>query len=168
MTTILETPRLVLREMTESDADSLLALGQSPNVMRYILGEPPVTSRDDALAVLRGRVFPQYAWGLGRWACIEKAGGAFIGWCGIKHMPDDGEYDVGYRFLEAWWGKGYATEAARAVCELAREKLRGQRVVGLAMLDNLASRRVLEKSGMVLEREGERDGVAMAVNVLPV
>jgi RimJ/RimL family protein N-acetyltransferase len=167
VTTILETPRLLLREMTEGDAESLLALGQNPNVMRYIIGEPPVTSREDALAVLRERVFPQYAMGLGRWACIEKLGGAFVGWCGIKHIPEDGEYDVGYRLFEAWWGKRYATEAARAVCELARQKLRGKRVVGLAMLDNAASRRVLEKSGMVLEGESERDGVPMAVYVLP-
>jgi ribosomal-protein-alanine N-acetyltransferase len=167
MTAKLETARLLLREMTEDDADHLLALGRNPNVMRFIPGEPPVTTREDALAVLRERVFPQYAMGLGRWACIVKSSGDFIGWCGVKHMPGD-EYDVGYRFFEEHWGKGYATEAASVVCEFAREHLRGKRVVGKAVHDNHASRRVLEKIGMTFEGEEESDGCRLAVYVLAV
>jgi RimJ/RimL family protein N-acetyltransferase len=167
-TTILETPRLLLCEMTEADAEHLLALGQNPNVMRYIPGEPPVTTLDDALAVLRERVFPQYAHGIGRWACIEKTSGAFIGWCGVKHMPDDDEYDVGYRFFEEHWAKGYATESARAVCDFARRHLAGKRVVGKAMRDNVGSRRVLEKLGLVYEGEIETEGGPTAVYVLVV
>jgi RimJ/RimL family protein N-acetyltransferase len=163
---IIETQRLILREMTESDAEHLLALSQSPNVMRYILDEPPLTSREEALAALRERVFPQYAQGLGRWACVEKSSGDYIGWCGIKHMPDDGEYDLGYRFFEEHWGKGYATEAASATCDFARRHLPGKRVVGKAMRDNVASRRVLEKVGLVFEGESENEGCTIAVYVL--
>jgi ribosomal-protein-alanine N-acetyltransferase len=153
MAVILETARLVLREMTEDDAGHLLALRQNPNVMRYIPDEPPALTHADALALLRERVFPQYALGLGRWACVAKSGGAFLGWCGIKYLAEDGEYDVGYRFYEEHWGRGYATESARGVCELARERLAGKRVVGKAMRDNVASRRVLEKAGLVYEGE---------------
>jgi ribosomal-protein-alanine N-acetyltransferase len=163
---MLETPRLILREMTEADAADLFALNQNPNVTRYIPGEPPLVTHEQALAVLRERVFPQYAHGLGRWACIEKSSGAFIGWCGIKHYPEDGEYDVGHRFSEEHWGKGYATEAGRAVCEFARQKLPGERVVGKAMLENRASRHVLEKLGMVFERNADDDGSVVAVYVL--
>jgi ribosomal-protein-alanine N-acetyltransferase len=163
---MLETRRLLLREMTEADADHLFALSQNPNVTRYIVGEPPLTTREQALAVLRERVFPQYAHGLGRWACIEKSSGDFIGWCGVKHVPEDGEYDVGYRFFEEHWGKGYATEAASAVCDFARRQLQGKRVVGKAMLENRASRRVLEKVGLVFEGEIEEEGCALAVYVL--
>jgi ribosomal-protein-alanine N-acetyltransferase len=163
---MLETRRLILREMTEADDEHLLALGRNPNVTRYIVGEPPLTTRQEALAVLHERVFPQYVHGLGRWACIEKSGGAFIGWCGVKHIPEDGEYDLGYRFLEEHWGKGYATEAASAVCDFARRQLQGKRVVGKAMLDNRASRRVLEKIGLVYEGEIEEEGCQVAVYVL--
>ncbi len=168
MATILETPRLVLREMTDADADLLLALSQNPNVTRYILSEPPLTTRADALAVLRERVFPQYAQGLGRWACIEKQSSDFIGWCGIKHIPDDGEYDLGYRFFEERWGHGYATEAARATSDFARQHLRGKRVVGKAMRENAASRRVLEKAGLILEGDVESEGCLLSVYLLPV
>jgi RimJ/RimL family protein N-acetyltransferase len=166
MTTKMETRRLLLREMTEDDADLLFALNQNPNVMRYILGEPPLTTREQALAVLRERVFPQYAHGLGRWACIEKLSGDFTGWCGVKHVPENGEYDLGYRFFEQHWGKGYATEAASAVCDFARKHLHGKRVVGKAMRDNRASRRVLEKIGLVFEGEVESEGGRLAVYVL--
>lgn len=166
--TILETARLLLREMTEADAEHLLALGRNPNVMRYIPGEPPVTTLDDALTALRERVFPQYARGLGRWACIEKTSGAFIGWCGIKHMADDDEYDIGYRFFEEHWQKGYATESARAVCDFARRRLAGRRVLGKAVRDNVASRHVLEKIGLVYEGEETDEGAPVAVYVLGI
>lgn len=168
MTTILETPRMLLRRMTEADAERLFALNRNPNVTRYIFGEPPLANAEDALVVLRTRVFPQYAIGLGRWGCIEKSRGDFLGWCGIKHMPDDGEYDLGYRFFEEHWGHGYATEAARASCDFAREHLRGKRVVAKAMRDNEASRHVLEKVGLVYEGEVVEEGHALAVYVLEV
>jgi RimJ/RimL family protein N-acetyltransferase len=163
---IFETQRLFLREMTEADAGHLLALSRNPNVMRYIRGEAPLTTQEAALAVLRERIFPQYALGLGRWACIDKRSGEYLGWCGIKHMPAVREYDLGYRFFEHHWGKGYATEAASAAGDFARERLRGERVVGKALRDNVASRRVLEKIGMVFEGDVEEEGCAVAVYVL--
>ncbi len=166
MTAILETARLLLRELTEADADQLVLLGRNPNVMRYIPGEPPADTHEQALAVLRERVFPQYALRVGRWACIEKEHGHFLGWCGVKYIAEDGEYDVGYRFFEHHWGKGYATEAATATRDFARERLRGERVVGKAMVDNVASRRVLEKIGLVYEKEEACEGGRMAVYVL--
>jgi ribosomal-protein-alanine N-acetyltransferase len=162
----LETPRLILREMTEADADALFALSQNPSVTRYIIGESALATHEEALAVLRERVFPQYALGLGRWACVEKASGDFLGWCGIKYLAEHDEYDLGYRFFEHTWGKGYATEAARAACDFARARLPGKRVVGKAMLDNAASRRVLEKVGLVYEGDAVEDGVSLAVYVL--
>jgi RimJ/RimL family protein N-acetyltransferase len=168
MTTKLETARLLLREMTEADAANVLALSQSPNVMRYILGEPILTSLAEAAAVLHERVFPQYARGLGRWACIEKSTGAFVGWSGVKYLEEHDEHDVGYRFLEEHWGKGYATEAGRAVCDFARAHLKGKRVVGKADPENVASRRVLEKCGMVYEGDARDEGHLVAVYALRV
>jgi [ribosomal protein S5]-alanine N-acetyltransferase len=95
-----------------------------------------------------------------------KSSGDFIGWCGVKHVPEDGEYDLGYRFFEQHWGQGYATEAAGAVGDFARQHLLGKRVVGKAMRDNRASRRVLEKIGLVFEGDVEEDGCQLAVYVL--
>lgn len=162
---ITETARLVLREMTDDDATSLLALVQNPNVMRFLPGEPPVRSLDEARAVLRERVYPQYALGLGRWAVVLKATGHYLGWCGLKRI-DGGEIDLGYRFFEAQWGKGYATEAAAATRDLALARWRGERVVGRVMPENYASKRVLEKIGMTYEGEGEEEGIPLSLYVL--
>lgn len=166
MKTVLETERLILREMTEADAGHLLELNRNPKVTRYITGEPPLTRHEQALTIIRERVLPQYARGLGRWACIVKATGDFIGWCGVKHDAEYGEYDLGYRFLESHWGHGYATEAARASLAYARQHLPGERVVGKAMPENGASIHVLEKIGLIYEGDTEEDGAVYRVYVM--
>jgi [ribosomal protein S5]-alanine N-acetyltransferase len=163
---ILETPRLVLREMTEDDAENLFAMHRDPAVTRYIPGEPPLRDAADALAVIRSRILPQYARRLGRWACIVRASGAFIGWCGVKHLPEADEYDIGYRFGVPHWGMGYATEAATGALAYAREHLAGERVVGRAMPENVASVRVLEKIGLVYEGDAVEDGELLRVYVM--
>jgi RimJ/RimL family protein N-acetyltransferase len=164
---IAETPRLLLRRMTDADAEGLLALCRNPNVMRFIPGEPPTETLEDALRVLHERVYPQYALGpwLGRWAVELKATGEFLGWCGLKRL-DDGEIDLGYRFFEERWGNGYATEAASATRDIALAHHRGERVVGRAMPENAASRRVLEKLGLALEGEAEEEGILLISYVL--
>jgi [ribosomal protein S5]-alanine N-acetyltransferase len=150
---ILETERLRLREMTEADAENLWRLNANPNVVRYV-GEPSLKDVDAALDVLRVRVFPQYReHGLGRWAVVSKESGAFLGWCGLKYLAQTKEYDLGYRFAEEHWGKGYATESARAVLAWGLPRLPGARIIGQAHVANTRSIRVLQKLGLRFERE---------------
>jgi [ribosomal protein S5]-alanine N-acetyltransferase len=155
MRTILETPRFILREMTEADADQLVRLNANPNVIRYV-GEGPVAGTEAALELLHTRVFPQYArHGVGRWAVIRKDDDRYVGWCGLKYLEDTREYDLGYRFYEEHWGRGYATETARAVLDWARAHLPNVRIVGKAHVDNSASIRVLEKLGLRFEAHAD-------------
>jgi RimJ/RimL family protein N-acetyltransferase len=132
--------------------------------MRYLGSESTLSNPAEALSVLRGRIFPQYRkYGVGRWAVILKYNGAFIGWCGLKYVAETNEYDLGYRFIENYWGKGYATEAARAVLEFCHEHLAGKRIVGTALVENVASIRVLEKIGMHFERHQQESDGTVAV-----
>ncbi len=164
-TALLETPRLRLREMTEADADDLWRLNANPNVVRYV-GEPPLADRDAALEVLRTRVFPQYReHGVGRWAVVLRDGGAYLGWCGLKYLAATREYDLGYRFFEEQWGKGYASEAAGAVLAWGRRTLPGARIIGQAYLANHRSIRVLEKLGLKLERHVDDAEGTLAIYV---
>jgi [ribosomal protein S5]-alanine N-acetyltransferase len=166
-TAILETARLRLREMVEADVYDVYLLNSSPNVMRYLGAERPLSSLDETLMLLRERIFPQYqSYGVGRWAVILKDNGLFIGWCGLKYQPAANEYDLGYRFLQNYWGKGYATEAARGVLEYCRQHLIGKRIVGKALLENVGSIRVLEKIGMQFERTEEDSDGTVAVYTL--
>jgi [ribosomal protein S5]-alanine N-acetyltransferase len=168
-TAILETARLRLREMVEADVHDVYLLNSSPNVMRYLGAERPLSSLDEALTLLRERIFPQYqSYGVGRWAVILKDNGLFIGWCGLKYEPAANEYDLGYRFIQNYWGKGYATEAACGVLEYCRQHLMGKRIVGKALLENVGSIRVLEKIGMQFERTEEDSDGTVAVYSLNI
>jgi RimJ/RimL family protein N-acetyltransferase len=140
--------------MTEDDADDLRRLSLNPNVNRF-LGEQPLADRAAALAILHERIFPQYRdHSVGRWAIVPRGSPALIGWCGLKYLPETDDYDLGYRLLEEEWRKGYATEAARAVLDWARTHLVGKRIIGKALVENVASIHVLQKLG--LRFEGER------------
>lgn len=90
--------------------------------------------------------------GYGRLATVDKATQRVIGFCGLKYLDDLKVPDIGYRFLPEYWGRGLATEAALATMQYGREQLGLDNVIGMALPENLASRRVLQKIGL---REAE-------------
>jgi [ribosomal protein S5]-alanine N-acetyltransferase len=144
MNIILQTERLLLRQFTIDDADLIYQLNSDPEVVRYV-HEPP-TSPENAPDVVRDIILPQYELGLGRWAVHLRSSGEFIGWCGLKKLPE-GEVDLGFRYKKDHWRKGYATEAAVAVVRYGFEDLRLQKMIGCAHIHNTASQHVLEKCG---------------------
>jgi RimJ/RimL family protein N-acetyltransferase len=154
MQVLLETERLVLRRFTEADVDHLFDLDNDPEVMHFINGGTP-TPRD----VIQNDILPGFLHydecfpGYGVWATIEKTTGDFLGWLSFRPAQDaPGEVVLGYRLHKAAWGKGYATEGARALIRKGFTELSVQRVVATTYQDNLASRRVMEKLGMRLVR----------------
>lgn len=94
--------------------------------------------------------------GLGVWAVVEKSSGEVMGYCGLFFFPDvcgQPEIEIGYRLARSHWGRGYATEAARAVRDYAFQTLGVQRLIALVDPENTASIRVAEKLGMVYEKD---------------
>ena len=95
-----------------------------------------------------------------------------MGWCGLKYRPELDEVDLGYRYHKAFWGKGYATEAARASLEYGFNEAKLQRIVGRAEHANIGSLKVLEKCGMQYIGDEAVDGCdvrtyeALAVNFI--
>jgi RimJ/RimL family protein N-acetyltransferase len=151
----LETERLTLRAFTEADVDDLVALESDPAVMRYITGGSP-TPR----AVIEREILPRFIRagarhdGYGVWAVIEKATGEFLGWFSFQPYEGGAPVDIalGYRLRRSAWGKGYATEGARALIHRGFAACGAQRVFATTYQDNLASRRVMEKAGLRLAR----------------
>jgi ribosomal-protein-alanine N-acetyltransferase len=152
MTTVLETERLVLRRWTAEDAGPLFEMCRDAEVMRYIGDGRPWPGVERAREWL-GRNLAAYAeHGYGGHAVLEKAGGRLVGSCGLN-PPREGmpEVELGYVFARDCWGKGYATEAARACLRYAFEELRLSKVVARVTPEHTPSRRVLEKIGFEFE-----------------
>ena len=158
----METEHLILRPFTLDDAEAWLPLITLPEIIRYT-GDTPVSTVDEAREILRTRPLRDYAVrGYGRMAVIEKSSARLVGFSGLKYLEDLGEVDVGYRFLPDCWGKGYATESARALMEQGVREHGVKRIVGMVHPENAASSRVLEKLGLVYERPLELEGHAVA------
>jgi RimJ/RimL family protein N-acetyltransferase len=157
----------MLRQFTAADADDLLALDGDPRVMRFL------DSSTKTRAQIQAGVLPRFLAcygrypGFGCWAAHARAGGRFIGWFGLRPVtpttaamvdwPDapPGETAVvslGYRLRTSAWGRGYATEGARALVWRAFTELGVSQIVATTMAVNTASRRVLEKAGMKYTR----------------
>jgi len=118
MSFVLETERLLMREFRASDNEAMFAMDSNPNVHRY-LGNQPLTKIEECDAYIKS-IQKQYAEnGIGRFVVILKETQEIIGWAGLKLItePENNHvnfYDIGYRFAEAYWGKGYGYEAAKA------------------------------------------------------
>ena len=148
----IETKRLIMRDMLPTDDEGMFLLDSDPEVHRY-LGNKPFQSIEQSRKII-DYVRTQYTTnGIGRWAVIEKETNCFIGWAGLKLVtePINGYinfYDIGYRLIKQFWGKGYATETAIASVEYARNTLQLKELIGMANINNVASRKILEKIGM--------------------
>ena len=160
MRVLLETERLVLRRFAEADADDLFDLHGDPEVMRFLTGGEP-TPRD----VIEDETLPRFlrsyerVEGFGFWAAVERSAGEFLGW--FEFRPPEGagpgEVELGYRLRRCAWGRGYATEGARALIRDGFTRLGVRRVVAQTMAVNAASRCVMEKVGMTYVRTFHRE-----------
>jgi RimJ/RimL family protein N-acetyltransferase len=143
---------MLLRRFMEADAGALAALYGDPRVMRFITLEPP------SLTEVQAEILPEYLReygeltdGQGSFAAMDKETGQMAGRFSLKPASSyglTGGTELGYRLYPAFWGRGLATEGARALIRLAFEQLDLDRVVATMMADNTGSWRVMEKCGL--------------------
>ena len=149
----LETDRLILRPLTAADAPAVFVWGGDPEVNRY-MSYPLERSVADAEAWLRtvekSRPEDGYDFGF-----VRKEDGALIGSGGTYPRADGRTWTFGYNLRRDCWGRGYATEAARAILAFAQETLGARVFAAEHAVDNPASGRVMEKCGMVFDHFGE-------------
>jgi ribosomal-protein-alanine N-acetyltransferase len=163
MQIFIETERLIIRELLTSDDIAMFELDSDPEVHEF-LGKSPVKTIEEVREVI-AFIREQYIHnGIGRWAMVEKASGDFIGWTGLKLVRDTVNnhtnfYDLGYRLIKRYWGKGYATEAAIACRDYGFNMLLQDKLYAITDVNNLNSRKVLEKVGFkcleTFDYEGE-------------
>jgi len=153
----MRTGRLVLREWRESDRDAWAALNADPAVREFF---PTVLTReqsDEAFERISGSL-AERGWGLWAVALDDR----FLGFTGLAQPDFRPEREIGWRFAVSAWGKGYATEAARAVLDFAFTELQLPEVVSFTAAGNVRSRAVMERLGMVRDPAEDFDHPAVA------
>jgi len=161
----LETDRLLLRELTHADVDDLYEVLGDPEAMRYY---PRPKTREETLAWID--------WGIGLYpdlglhGVVLRATGELIGDCGLTFQGVEGtqEVEIGYHLKPRFWGRGYATEAALAWRDYARDALGLGRLVAIIAPENLPSQRVATRLGMSAEREFVKNGLPVLLFFRPL
>jgi [ribosomal protein S5]-alanine N-acetyltransferase len=146
---ILETERLILRTWLLNDLKDFFGIYGDAEVWRNINPKGVFESEDVARRALRRGIAYQQEHGISHWATVLKDKGKVIGACGFNMSEGGPEFELVYHFAPAYWGRGYATEAAGACLRYAFEELNAPQVVASTYSQNLASQRVLEKIGLV-------------------
>ncbi|KGT10177.1 N-acetyltransferase [Elizabethkingia anophelis] len=140
-----------MRPFEERDAEGLFLLDSNPDVMKYVGGV--VSTKIEQSQQMIEFIQKQYKENrVGRLAVIEKSTNTLIGWSGLKYLTSEingmkNVYELGYRFLPEYWGKGYATETARAALNYAFNEIKTDVVYAMAVTENTGSNRVLQKLG---------------------
>lgn len=163
---ILETERLILRTWTYADAGALFEICRDREVMFHIGDRKPYESVEKAKEFLNWAVPYQKKTGFCRWAVIEKSSEKIIGSCGFAFREME-EVELGYLFSREVWGKGYATEAARACLKYGFENLGFTKIIALTDLDHKKSQRVLEKIGFTprgIEKGNDGDDLVFEIS----
>ncbi len=158
----IETERLLIRDLMDEDVHGMFAMDSDAEVHKF-LGNKPISTVEEAkrmIASIRQQYIDN---GIGRWAIVEKESGKFIGWSGFKLITDEiggrsNFYDLGYRFIKKYWGKGYATETAIASLNHGFAKLDYNEICGMADVDHITSIAILQKIGLVKRHEFTYDG----------
>ena len=144
----IETERLTIRAFDpDGDAEAMLAVYGDPEVMRFIPG-----GHFRGLATVRARLETyrraSSRRGFSSWAVAERESGRVFGDAGFGIFEPTRDIELGYTLARAYWGRGYATEAAEACLTLGLALLGAPRIIALTDEENVASQRVAERLGM--------------------
>ncbi len=155
---LFETPRLVVRHFVAEDAEALFAIYGNPVVTKWVDDGTPLTY-DLCVKWIEVSLHNYQSKGFGASAVVEKSSGQMIGCCGIVYAPDHNEPEIIYGFELRWWGRGYASEVVPPMLNYGLKEYKLARILATIYAENKVSQHIVEKAGMVLEREEhEPDG----------
>jgi RimJ/RimL family protein N-acetyltransferase len=153
----IETERLLLRPMTDADAEEMHEVYGDPSTFQYI-ERGPAASVAETRERIAEKAAHQEAHGFALWAVVERASGRVVGDCGLQMLEGGPEVELGYKLARAVRGRGLAAEAGRACIVVGFDDLELERIVAVTHPDNVASRRVMKKLGMTLMGRGRHYG----------
>lgn len=142
----------IMRPLQSSDLDALAAIWADPEVTRFLPSRGVSIPRASAEKSLVAFV-EHWQQGYGIWAIFEIASSQMIGYCGLRYLDELDEVEVLYGLAKAYWGRGIATQAVKASLSYGFDVANLDRIIAMALPENLASRRVIEKAGLQYEKQ---------------
>ncbi|HEY1066090.1 MAG TPA: GNAT family N-acetyltransferase [Pirellulales bacterium] len=161
---VLETPRLTLRKLTPNDAETLFRLYHEPNVFTFFSKGPPESVEIERANLVR-HLDHYERHGFGLWATVLRESGELIGRCGLLNqtVDDQPEVEIGYLLSPRFWGRGLASEAARAIRDFGFGKLGRTRLISIIHVHNEPSKRVARAIGMTPIKQTKFNGVDVEI-----
>lgn len=154
----IKTNRLILRQWIEADFEPFAALNADPRVREFFSCMLSREESDESIKVLSGHI-SKYGWGL--WAASLLENDEFIGFIGLQNVPFNAHFtpavEIGWRLAHKHWGKGFATEGAKAALKFGFESIELNKIVSFTTVNNLRSRHVMAKIGMHHDQKDDFD-----------
>jgi ribosomal-protein-alanine N-acetyltransferase len=147
----IETERLLLRTYKAGDLETVYLLASDSHITRFFPDGSNI-SREDILASLPRRIERWEQQGFGQFGVFEKHTEKLIGYCGLQYLDKTPEVEIYYGLFPGFWGKGIATEAAKAVLDFGFRQAKLDRIVGVTHPENIASQKVLLNIGLMREK----------------
>jgi RimJ/RimL family protein N-acetyltransferase len=141
------TERLLLRAFSEQDVDPLFDILQQPGILRYF-PRPDPPPREVAARLVARQLAHWEEHSYGWWAVEARDEPRLLGWAGLTYLLETGETEVAYLLRQEVWRRGLATEAAKAALRFGFDGFAFPFIIGITHPENIASQRVLEKSGL--------------------
>jgi RimJ/RimL family protein N-acetyltransferase len=157
---ILRTERLILDKWEIADWTAFRPIATDPEVMLHINGGIPWTDEQIQTFIYRQMTL-YFQRGFCRWKLVEASTGEMIGFCGAGIWREEEDPEIGWWLARHHWGRGLATEAARAALKDAFDRVHLRKVISIARPANTASIGVMKKLGLEFEADFESDGVKL-------
>ncbi len=161
---VLNTLHLTLRPFVPRDAIDLHRIYQTEGILQFFPNpDPPPLVKVEHFIANQQKHWEKYGYGI--WGILVKGQKEINGWAGLQYLPETSETEVGYLIDKPFWGKGYATEAARASLEFGFKWFNFPEIIALVHPENTASLRVAEKCGFSIVEHKMYWGVEMVRHV---
>ncbi len=151
--TVLQIDGFVMRPLEILDLDALAAIWSDRQVTRFLPSRGVPISRESTEQSLKSFVEHWQERGYGIWAIVEHNSSQMIGYCGLRYLDRLDEVEVLYGLAKAYWGRGIATQAAKASISYGFNVAHLDRIIAMALPENYASRKVIEKAGLHYEKQ---------------
>ena len=141
-----------MRPLQASNLDALAEIWSDPEVTRFLPSRGIPISREKTEKSLTSFLKHWQQRGYGIWAIIENCSSPMIGYCGLRYLDELDEVEILYGLAKTYWQRGITTKAAKATISYGFNVASLDKIIALALPENLASRRVIEKAGLQYQK----------------